>query len=60
MQAIDYIVEQWKVDIILMLFRIREYDEIISIAISNALNKRTLLFAAILNNGANLGRAFLV
>ncbi|KAJ5776453.1 uncharacterized protein N7511_001464 [Penicillium nucicola] len=56
--AIDYAVNQWKVDIISMSFGIREYHELMSTAISNALNKRTLLFAAASNDGANLGRAF--
>src|SRR5690554_3437454 len=41
-----------------MSFGIREYHEVMSTAISNALNKRTLLFAAASNDGANLGRAF--
>ncbi|OQU94560.1 hypothetical protein CLAIMM_00905 [Cladophialophora immunda] len=57
-KAIDHAVEQWKVDIISMSFGIREYHELMSTAISNALNKRTLLFAAASNDGANLGRAF--
>ncbi|PVH81390.1 hypothetical protein DL98DRAFT_624868 [Cadophora sp. DSE1049] len=56
--AIDHAVDQWKVDIISMSFGIREYHELMSTAISNALNKRTLLFAAASNDGANLGRAF--
>ncbi|PVH92328.1 subtilisin-like protein [Periconia macrospinosa] len=56
--AIDHAVNQWKVDIISMSFGIREYHELMSTAISNALNKRTLLFAAASNDGANLGRAF--
>ncbi|PMD47898.1 subtilisin-like protein [Hyaloscypha variabilis F] len=51
-------VKEWKVDIISMSFAIREYHELMSTAISNALNKRTLLFAAASNDGANLGRAF--
>lgn len=58
MQAIDHAVNQWKVDIISMSFGIREYHEPMSTAISNGLNKRTLLFAAASNDGANLGRAF--
>lgn len=41
-----------------MSFGIREYHEVMSTAISNALNKRTLLFAAASNDGANLDRAF--
>lgn len=57
-KAIDHAVTQWKVDIISMSFGIREYHERMSTAISNALNKRTLLFAAASNDGANLGRAF--
>ncbi|KAL2863360.1 peptidase S8/S53 domain-containing protein [Aspergillus lucknowensis] len=57
-KAIDHAVEHWKVDIISMSFGIREYHELMSTAISNALNKRTLLFAAASNDGANLGRAF--
>ncbi|KAF4992831.1 hypothetical protein FGRMN_6883 [Fusarium graminum] len=57
-KAINHAVEQWKVDIISMSFGIREYDEPMSLAISNALNKRTLLFAAASNDGANLARAF--
>ncbi|PSR80203.1 hypothetical protein BD289DRAFT_374413 [Coniella lustricola] len=56
--AIDHAVKEWKVDIISMSFGIREYNELMSTAISNALNKRTLLFAAASNDGANLGRAF--
>ena len=48
----------WKVDIISMSFGIREYNEPIKTAISNALHKDTLLFAAASNDGANLGRAF--
>lgn len=58
MQAIHHAVQEWEVDIISMSFGIREYHEPISTAISNALNKRTLLFAAASNDGANLGRAF--
>jgi subtilisin family serine protease len=57
-QAIDHAVEQWEVDIITMSFGIREYHEPMTTAISNAVNKRTLLFAAASNDGANLGRAF--
>ncbi|KAL5608599.1 hypothetical protein FOVSG1_003280 [Fusarium oxysporum f. sp. vasinfectum] len=57
-KAIDYAVRQWKVDIITMSFGIREYDETMSTAISNALNHRTLLFAAASNDGGNRGRAF--
>ncbi|KAF5988819.1 hypothetical protein FBULB1_1277 [Fusarium bulbicola] len=57
-KAIDYAVRQWKADIITMSFGIREYDESMSTAISNALNHRTLLFAAASNDGGNLGRAF--
>ncbi|KAF5723718.1 hypothetical protein FMUND_1537 [Fusarium mundagurra] len=57
-KAIDYAVREWKVDIITMSFGIREYDESMSTAISNALNHRTLLFAAASNDGGNLGRAF--
>ncbi|KAH8803318.1 hypothetical protein F5884DRAFT_739629 [Xylogone sp. PMI_703] len=57
-KAINHAVEQWKVDIISMSFGIREYHELMGTAISNALNKRTLLFAAASNDGANLGRAF--
>ncbi|KAL9105841.1 MAG: hypothetical protein Q9227_009049 [Pyrenula ochraceoflavens] len=53
-----YQINQWKVDIISMSFGIRDYHELMSTAISNALNKRTLLFAAASNDGANLGRAF--
>ncbi|KAG9253124.1 uncharacterized protein F5Z01DRAFT_689257 [Emericellopsis atlantica] len=56
--AIDHAVDQWKVDIISMSFGIREDHEPINTAISNAVNKRTLLFAAASNDGANLGRAF--
>jgi hypothetical protein len=41
-----------------MSFGIREYDEPMSNAIANALNERTLLFAAASNDGANLDRAF--
>lgn len=57
-KAIDHAVREWKVDIITMSFGIREYDERMSTAISNALNQRTLLFAAASNDGGNLGRAF--
>ncbi|KAM5490415.1 hypothetical protein MaudMau93_002613 [Microsporum audouinii] len=57
-KAINHAVQQWKVDIISMSFGIREYHERMSSAISDALNKRTLLFAAASNDGANLGRAF--
>ncbi|KAF5662747.1 intracellular serine protease [Fusarium heterosporum] len=57
-KAINYAVEEWGVDIISMSFGIREYHELMSLAISNALNKRTLLFAAASNDGANLARAF--
>lgn len=41
-----------------MSFGIREYNEPMKAAISNALHKQTLLFAAASNDGANLGRAF--
>lgn len=41
-----------------MSFGIREYNEPIKTAISNALYSQTLLFAAASNDGANLGRAF--
>lgn len=41
-----------------MSFGIREYNEPMKAAISNALHKDTLLFAAASNDGANLGRAF--
>lgn len=41
-----------------MSFGIREHHEQMSRAISNALNKQTLLFAAASNDGANLSRAF--
>jgi subtilisin family serine protease len=41
-----------------MSFGIREYYEPMKTAISNALHKNTLLFAAASNDGANLGRAF--
>lgn len=58
MQAINYAVTEWKVDIISMSFGIREYNEPMKAAISNALHKQTLLFAAASNDGANLGRAF--
>ncbi|KAL4868103.1 hypothetical protein BDV12DRAFT_186240 [Aspergillus spectabilis] len=56
--AINHAVQQWKVDIISMSFGIREYHELMNTAISNAVNERTLLFAAASNDGANLGRAF--
>ncbi|KAI1052453.1 hypothetical protein LB507_007578 [Fusarium sp. FIESC RH6] len=56
--AINHAVEHWGADIISMSFGIREYHEQMSRAISNALNKRTLLFAAASNDGANLSRAF--
>ncbi|KAM0293806.1 hypothetical protein ACHAO9_001492 [Fusarium lateritium] len=57
-KAINHAVEQWRVDIISMSFGIREYHELMSLAVSNALNSRTLLFAAASNDGANLARAF--
>ncbi|KAI0860261.1 hypothetical protein F4860DRAFT_504119 [Xylaria cubensis] len=57
-KAINYAVSEWKVDIISMSFGIREYNEAIKTAISNALHSQTLLFAAASNDGANLGRAF--
>lgn len=41
-----------------MSFGIREYNEPIKAAISNALHSQTLLFAAASNDGANFGRAF--
>ncbi|EHK17758.1 uncharacterized protein TRIVIDRAFT_123162, partial [Trichoderma virens Gv29-8] len=49
---------EWKVDVISMSFGIREYNEPMKTAISNALHSQTLLFAAASNDGANLGRAF--
>ena len=58
MQAIDQATNEWKVDIISMSFGIREDHELMSTAISNALNRRILLFAAASNDGANLFRAF--
>ncbi|PNP47664.1 hypothetical protein TGAMA5MH_01487 [Trichoderma gamsii] len=57
-KAINYAVTEWKVDIISMSFGIREYNEPMKTAISNALHSETLLFAAASNDGANLGRAF--
>ncbi|KAL2205461.1 hypothetical protein CC79DRAFT_1276231 [Sarocladium strictum] len=57
-KAIDHAVKEWKVDVISMSFGIREYHEPMSNAIANALNERTLLFAAASNDGANLDRAF--
>ncbi|RFN43276.1 intracellular serine protease [Fusarium flagelliforme] len=57
-KAINYSVEQWGADIISMSFGIREQHEGMNRAISDALNKRTLLFAAASNDGANLSRAF--
>jgi subtilisin family serine protease len=57
-QAINHAVSEWKVDIISMSFGIREYNEPMKTAISNALHSQTLLFAAASNDGANLGRAF--
>ncbi|KAI0873178.1 hypothetical protein GGS24DRAFT_406175 [Hypoxylon argillaceum] len=57
-KAINHAVFEWKVDIISMSFGIREYNEPIKTAISNALYSQTLLFAAASNDGANLGRAF--
>jgi subtilisin family serine protease len=57
-QAINHVVSEWKVDIISMSFGIREYNEPMKTAISNALHSQTLLFAAASNDGANLGRAF--
>lgn len=41
-----------------MSFGIREYNEPMKTAISNALHCDTLLFAAASNDGANFGRAF--
>lgn len=62
MQAIDYAVEQWKVDIISMSFGfpsrdVEGYDELES-AIHNAYSAHVLLFAAASNSGANLDRAY--
>ncbi|KAL7914162.1 hypothetical protein GGI35DRAFT_236740 [Trichoderma velutinum] len=57
-KAINHAVSEWKVDIISMSFGIREYNEPMKMAISNALHSQTLLFAAASNDGANLGRAF--
>jgi len=57
-KAINHAVSEWKVDIISMSFGIREYNEPMKTAISNALHSQTLLFAAASNDGANLGRAF--
>ncbi|KAJ4004060.1 hypothetical protein NW766_011916 [Fusarium irregulare] len=57
-KAINHAVEEWGADIISMSFGIREQHEGMSRAISNALNKQTLLFAAASNDGANLSRAF--
>lgn len=57
-KAIDHAVKEWKVDMISMSFGIREYNEPMSNAIANALNERTILFAAASNDGANLDRAF--
>lgn len=58
MQAINYAVFKWKVDVISISFSIREYNEPMKTAISNVLHSQTLLFIAALNNRANLGRAF--
>ncbi|UKZ79327.1 hypothetical protein TrVFT333_007077 [Trichoderma virens FT-333] len=57
-KAINHAVSEWKVDVISMSFGIREYNEPMKTAISNALHSQTLLFAAASNDGANLGRAF--
>ncbi|KAL7936385.1 hypothetical protein V8C35DRAFT_320762 [Trichoderma chlorosporum] len=57
-KAIDCAVSEWKVDVISMSFGIREHHDGMRRAISNALHKDTLLFAAASNDGANLGRAF--
>ncbi|ETS76984.1 hypothetical protein PFICI_10858 [Pestalotiopsis fici W106-1] len=57
-RAINYAVSEWKVDIISMSFGIREYNQPLTTAISNALKHETLLFAAASNDGGNSGRAF--
>ncbi|PHH77791.1 hypothetical protein CDD82_3358 [Ophiocordyceps australis] len=57
-KAINYAVSEWNVDIVSMSFGIREHNERMKTAISNALHGQTLLFAAASNDGANFGRAF--
>ena len=57
-QAINFAVNEWAVDIITMSFgfpkRVAEVDE----AIVNAYSKKTVLFAAAANHGANKGIAY--
>jgi subtilisin family serine protease len=48
----------WEVDVISMSFGIREFNEDMKEAILNARHKKTLMFAAASNDGANHGRAF--
>lgn len=57
-KAINHAVTEWKVDIISMSFGVREYNEPMKRAISNALHSQALLFAAASNDGGNFGRAF--
>jgi subtilisin family serine protease len=62
MQAINYAVSQWQVDIISMSFGfptcvIEDYGEL-ERALKNAYLKDVLLFAAASNNGGRLGRSF--
>ncbi|KAJ6088426.1 subtilisin [Penicillium sp. IBT 16267x] len=60
--ALDYAVNEWKVDIISMSFGFRSRDvegyEELERAIHNAYSNHVLLFAAASNSGANLDRAY--
>ncbi|KUL84150.1 hypothetical protein ZTR_07186 [Talaromyces verruculosus] len=61
-KAIDYAVNEWKVDIISMSFgfptrEIEDYDKL-EAAIHRAYSNHALLFAAASNSGANLDRAY--
>ncbi|KAJ5980059.1 hypothetical protein N7481_007357 [Penicillium waksmanii] len=61
-KALDYAVNEWKVDIVSMSFGFRSRDvegyEELERAIHNAYSAHVLLFAAASNSGANLDRAY--
>jgi hypothetical protein len=57
-KAINHAVSVWEVDVISMSFGIREFNKDIKEAILDARHKKTLMFAAASNDGANHGRAF--
>ncbi|KAJ5986356.1 hypothetical protein N7451_010721 [Penicillium sp. IBT 35674x] len=61
-KALDYAVNEWKVNIISMSFGFRSRDvegyEELERAIHNAYSAHVLLFAAASNSGANLDRAY--